>query len=700
MKKLFIALGVIVVIVVGAVIALVTLINPNQFKPLIVEQVQKATGLELAIEGDIGWQFFPSVGLSIGRTELRNPQGFSQPNLFVVDKVGVDVSVIPLLEQKLEIGTVVLDGAKVSVERLADGSSNLDSLTQSQSDVAPEATPQSSEPEATEGSQPWSISLAGISVTDAALVYDDKQSGQQAELYDVNVSLTQFDFDAWSKLEASLKGKTNEQQFGTQASLEFLLAEDMASYELKNIVLDASFSDSTNTIESANIKLDTFAFDEPNVLSFDVVGKLADLALNTSGNANVTVDTAIEKIAINGLDINTNLEGDGLPVSPLAVEMSSDIQFDIANSHLDFALNKLVTLDMEFDGKLAVTLLDIPKVRFNLHSPNIDLDALLAKLDTQDSNASGSTSNSGAANPKGDAEQEPDLSALKTLDVQGEIVIDQFKASNVKLDTVKTAIKVDRGIAELTSFSANLYQGTVKATARLDANKTPATYSKTAAVKGVKVRPLLVDAAEVDLLEGTGNIDMNLTGKSLTPTGIKQNLAGTIKINFADGAVHGVNIAQLIRENYAKFTGKKIDEVDGEQKTDFSAMTATLKLNNGVMTTNDLSAQSPLLRIRGDGQANYLKETMDMTISTSVVGSLKGQGGENIDELKDVTIPVRIHGTWTEPKFALVFDDVLKSKAQKEINRGLEKLDEKLGDKIKDEKTREAVDGLLKGLFN
>jgi AsmA protein len=56
----------------------------------------------------------------------------------------------------------------------------------------------------------------------------------------------------------------------------------------------------------------------------------------------------------------------------------------------------------------------------------------------------------------------------------------------------------------------------------------------------------------------------------------------------------------------------------------------------------------------------------------------------------------KVTGQWAEPKFALVFDDVLKQKAQKEIDRGVNKLT----DKIKDEKTKEAVDGLLKGFFN
>ncbi|WP_075202558.1 hypothetical protein [Vibrio mexicanus] len=65
-----------------------------------------------------------------------------------------------------------------------------------------------------------------------------------------------------------------------------------------------------------------------------------------------------------------------------------------------------------------------------------------------------------------------------------------------------------------------------------------------------------------------------------------------------------------------------------------------------------------------------------------------------------MTIPIRIHGEWAKPQFSLVFDDVLRQKAEKEIDRGLDKLEEKYGDKIKDEKTKDAIKGVLKGFFN
>ncbi|WP_435247404.1 AsmA family protein [Vibrio sp. nBUS_14] len=708
MKKLLIFIAVPVFVVVIAILALVLLVNPNQFKPLIVEQAQKHTGLELVIEGDISWQFFPSIGFELGQTELRNPEGFTQPNLFKVDTVGVDVSVTPLFSNQLEIGNITLDGAEFYLETLKDGRKNIDALTQAPApqesepavDANSESAPAPQEQSATEASG-WTINLAGVTISNALFEMDDKQAGSFTKLYDVSLNLSEFAVDTWTTATFAASGENNQQKFSANGSAEFKLAEGFASYALRNIDLNAKFNDPATSIESAKIGLNTFEFDKVNQLTYAVIGKAAGLDLDLKGGGELTVDSAISKVTLNKLTLDSTFKGDTLPQSPMKVDMLSDLSFDLTKSHLSFVLEKLQANSIALDGKADVTLSEIPKVRFSLHSPNIDLDEFLGLDNTTETantvrsgSAGGSTSNTGSSAPM--REVEPDLSALKTLDVKGDITIDKFKASNAKMQNVITAFSVNRGIAELTSFTSNLYQGSISATAKLDARKTPATYTAKKKIKGVKVQPLLVDVANNDMLEGTGNIDVNVKGKSLTPTGIKKNLVGTIAINFEDGAVNGINVAQLIRENYAIIKGEKVESKNDAQKTDFSAMKATLKVDKGWVSTNDLSAQSPLLRVTGQGKANFINETVDFLVRTSIVGSLEGQGGKSIDDLKDVTIPIKVTGKWADPKFALVFDDVLKQKAQKEIDRGVNKLT----DKIKDEKTKEAVDSLLKGFFN
>ncbi|MGR5529748.1 AsmA family protein [Vibrio alfacsensis] len=695
MKKLLLVIAIPVVVILAAVLALTVFVNPNQFKPLIVEQVQKQTGLELVIEGDISWQFFPSIGFELGRTELRNPQGFSQPNLFKVDTVGVDVSVMPLLSKQLEIGNVTLDGAEVYLETLKDGSKNIDALTKAQSQQAEQFTePTSVQTEGTQSSaSDWTINLAGVTISNGYVEIQDKQTGSDTKLSDISLNLSQFAFDHWTTADFGVKGEMNDQTFTAQGKADFKLAKGLVSYALKNINFDATYADEANKIESATIGLDTFEFDKVNRLSYALKGDAGGMKLDMQGGGELIVDKAISKVQLNKLTLKSTFEGAALPQSPMKVDMASDLSFDLTKSHLSFVLENLTANAIVLDGKADVTLGDIPKIRFALHSPNIDADEFLGlnkQAPSSDKSASG-----GESAPVGQ-EGEPDLSALKVLDVKGDIKIDKFKAANAKMEAVKADFSINRGVFDLTSFSSKLYQGTITATAKLDARKSPVTYSAKQSIKGIHVQPLLIDVANSDKLEGTGNIDVNVSGKSLTPTGMKKNLVGTVAINFTDGAVNGINVAQLIRENYARFKGQSLEGTDEVKKTDFSAMTATMRLNKGVVYTDNLQAQSPLLRLRGKGSANYLNETVDFTISTSIVGSLEGQGGKNIDELKDITIPINVSGKWAEPKFKLVFDDVLKQKAQKEIDRGVEKLT----DKIKDEKTKEAVDSLLKNLFN
>ncbi|EMI4302210.1 AsmA family protein [Vibrio vulnificus] len=702
MKKLFLILAAPITVVVMAAIALVTLVNPNQFKPLITEQVAKQTGLELVIEGDIEWQFFPSIGFSLGKTELKNPQGFSQENLFKVESVGIDISVMPLLDKVLQIGDVRLDGAEFHLETRKDGQKNIDALTQQQK--AQQETVQqevSSEPTTDASQQPgaaadWRMELAGITVSNAKLVNQDRQAGTSLELYDVNFSLSEFAFEQWTKAEFSAKGKNNQQQFSANGKLEFQLAQDFSSYALRNIELNSQFSDPATKMDTIKLVLDTFEFDKDNALTFEIKGQASGMELSANGSAQLHVDAAISTVMVKAFQLESQLNGKSLPQSPMKVAMSSEVTFDVPSSHLSLVLNKLTANAIALDGKADVTLAEIPKVRFSLHSPEIDLDEFLGLTQPSQETASTNSSNDKNAHPEANNEVEPDLSALKTLDVIGQVSIDKFKANNAKLQNVITKFTVNRGIATLDRFDANLYQGSINASAKLDARRSPATYSVKKRIKGVQVQPLLVDVAQNDKLEGTGNIDVDVKGSSLTPSGIQKNLVGTVEINFADGAVNGINVAQMIRENYAKIKGKKLDATDGVQKTDFSSMTATLTLNKGKVTSNNMHMQSPLLRIRGKGEANNINQTVDFTVSTSIVGSLEGQGGKDIDELRDVTIPINISGSWADPKFKLVFDDVLKQKAQKEIDRGVEKLT----DKIKDEKTKEAVDGLLKGLFN
>ncbi|EKO3658116.1 AsmA family protein [Vibrio metschnikovii] len=696
MKKLSLFIAALLVMVIAAVVALVVFVNPNQFKPLIIEQTKQQTGLELVIEGDISWQFFPAIGFELGKTELRNPDGFTQNNLFKVDRVGIDIAVMPLFRHQLHIGNVRLEGAEFYLETLSDGRSNLDSLTQAQNQKSSAQVEEaltespSSQPETT-ADQPWTLSLAGVTVSQARLEILDQQTGTHSTLYDVDLTVSEFAADRWTSVDFSAKGSANQQQFSVDGKAEIKLSADFKQYALRNITLNSTLEDPSVQIDALQLKLATFEFDQDNALTFAVKGNAADMAFDVSGQAQLQVDAAISTVSLDKLLLNSTLQGAALPQSPMQVEMASRIVFDVTNSTLDVVLDRLMANAIALSGKANIHLADIPKIRFQLHSPAIDLDEFLGLDQAAPDSAAQPAVNAPTSLP---VEVEPDLSALQNLDVSGEITIDHFKAGNAKLHHVHTRFAVNRGVIDLNTLTAELYQGKIQASAKVDARKTPATYQVKKTITGVQVQPLLIDVADNDLLQGTGNITVDVQGRSLTPSGIQKNLLGTVTINFADGAVNGINVAQLIRTNHARLRGQTLDESEAVKQTDFSALTATLQLNKGEVSTNNLAMQSPLLRIRGEGKANYLNETVDFVVRTSIVGTLKGQGGKDIDELRDVTIPIHISGQWTEPRYRLIFDDLLKQRAQKEIDRGIEKL----GDKVKGEEAKQAVDA-LRGLL-
>src|SRR5690606_16279739 len=110
---------------------------------------------------------------------------------------------------------------------------------------------------------------------------------------------------------------------------------------------------------------------------------------------------------------------------------------------------------------------------------------------------------------------------------------------------------------------------------------------------------------------------------------------------FLDGAIKGINVAHYLRQAQARIKGEPAPEMNEANQTDFTAMSGTAKIANGVVQNNDLDLRSPLLRVGGEGSANLPQETIDYLVRASVVASLSGQGGKGLEQLKGVTVPIR-----------------------------------------------------------
>jgi AsmA protein len=260
---------------------------------------------------------------------------------------------------------------------------------------------------------------------------------------------------------------------------------------------------------------------------------------------------------------------------------------------------------------------------------------------------------------------------------------------------VSTKVVSKKGVLRLDPMAAKLYEGSFGGAVELNASgKTPKLKAKQQ-LKGIQVGPLLADLAGQDRLQGVGEVAMDLSMVGLTEAEIRRSLNGTSKFAFRDGAVKGINIAQLIRDASATLgLGSERLDTGTPGQTDFSEMSGSVTITNGIVKNSDLQAKSPLLRVSGKGEVDLPKDTVDYLVTTELVRSLAGQGGKGSDELAGVPIPVRISGPLTGPSFRPDLEKALSAKAKQQLDSKkqevLDKVEEKAGGKL---------DGVLKGLF-
>jgi AsmA protein len=211
----------------------------------------------------------------------------------------------------------------------------------------------------------------------------------------------------------------------------------------------------------------------------------------------------------------------------------------------------------------------------------------------------------------------------------------------------------------------------------------------------IQIGPLLKDVAGEDRLIGRGELHADVRMLGLSEAEIRRSLNGTSRFAFKDGALKGVNIAQVIREGSRKLgLGGDNRDTGTPGQTDFTEISASLTMTNGVIKNQDLQAKSPLLRIDGKGEVDLPNDSVDYLVTTELVKSLEGQGGKGRDDLAGITIPVRVTGPLAKPSYRPDLEAALSAKAKAQLEEKKQEVTKKV-----EEKAKEKLNDALKGLF-
>ncbi len=208
--KRFLTLGLKVILTLILVMALVLislpfLIDPNDYRDTISEQVKAQTGRTLYIPGEIKLSIFPWLGARLGKVELENAPGFSDKRFARMNEVDVHVQLLPLLRGDIKIGHLTLRGLRLNLQRNKDGLGNWEDLlantgkgTTSSGKPVPTtkpgtAAPAAKTPPATAEASPTAalaaLSIEGISILNASLHWDDQQAQQNYQIEKLDMEI-------------------------------------------------------------------------------------------------------------------------------------------------------------------------------------------------------------------------------------------------------------------------------------------------------------------------------------------------------------------------------------------------------------------------------------------------------------------------------------------------------------------------------
>lgn len=623
LKTGLLIVGALAALFVGACAILVATVDPNAYKAEISKAVKDATGRDLVFEGDIGLHFFPWLGLNVGPVALGNAPGFAPAEMVRVNKAMASIRILPLLAGDVTIGEVVLDGLVLNLAVNKQGVSNWADLAKGGADEAAAPEPGSGAA-GKSGSSLGRLSVAGVEITGAQVDYADDRTGKKTSVTDLNLIIGEVGQGLTTPFELTFALKSDEPRIDARPKLTGLAAFDKAK---------GDFNITELALELYNLRLTGFLY-------------ARDLGGNLNYSAEMKLARMSPKDLLSQLGIAAPETAD--PQALTAAEAHLKVNGTADSASLESLTVKLDDTTVSATG--AVRNFAKPAITAEMNVDDLDADRYLPPA--KDKTAGGAAPAKTEPAAKEQPAAEPDLSALKTLDLAARLTVGKLKAMNLRVTDILVQARARGGILTVDPFSASLYDGTLSGRSELDARAVPAPWKESAELKNVQAGPLLQDLTGKDHLLGATVARYDLTGAGLTPDAIKKTLTGTAFFAFTDGAISGVNVAKLIRDTWARLKGRPVGGSEPE-KTDFAELLGSAVMDKGHIVNEDLLMKSPLLRLTGKGWADLPQNSVDYLATVTVVGTLKGQDGASIEELTGLPLPVRVKGALDAPEIGL-----------------------------------------------
>ncbi len=615
MSRLIAIIVGIVVLLIAVIVAVPMLVPADVYKQRIVSLVKAQTGRDLTIGGNVGLSFFPRLAVKVENVSISNAPWAKDRDMASMHEMRAALKVMPLFKGDVQIDSFVLVDPVIHLEVKADGTPNWQFESASSTPAQTKPTPAA---QGTGAPKLRQLSLGDVSIENGTATYRNQKTGASLAFEKVNVDLALPSLDdpftadgslVWNSETLSLKLKADRPRALTEGG------ETPVELALKSSKINSTYKGTIRPFEG----------------------------LKFAGS--VTLDVASVRNLAAWLG-NALPAGNGF--GPLSIEgkaSGGNGIYNFSDAKIGFdGMNATGTLAVNASGKR-------PFVKGRLAVDRIDANTYLA---------SDSAAPSGGGNGGGDAgwSNAPiDLSGLRAADADFSFSTHELLIKQIKIGESALALRLNNGVMNVDLTKLALYEGSGNGKLTLDGSQRVAQAAASFSISGVSAAGLLADAADFKRLEGKTALNFAVQTVGQSQRQMVGNLGGKGDVKFTNGAIKGVNIAQLARNvGQGALTGW---ESGGSQDTDFSELGGTFTIDKGILTNNDLKMLSPLVRVAGNGTVDLPNRTLNYHVNPKLAATLEGQGGAT--DAKGLEIPLIIEGPWTAPKFRPDLEAMLKN---------------------------------------
>jgi AsmA protein len=621
MKKLLKIIGALVALILVVGLAAPMFISADFIKAQLTEQVKKATGRTLEIKGAASIKLLPNIAVKVEDVTLGNPAGFKSAYLVHIGKLETGAALKPLLNKELRITGVTLEDAVVNLEETAAGAKNWEFKSAAKADDSKQAEPSNSEK-----SQPLKqLAIGTVTIKNTSLTYD-KAGSKPTKVEALNLALDGADGAGPLKLvgDATLRGEKLALALNVKSAKDFLAGKLVPT---------------TLGVTLPSGKLDFNGEAGAKGAEYGAAGKL-QLAISDVAKLSGWASGKPAKAGFpRSVKLAANVKANGV---------TKQVQLDGLSAQLD-ALNATGALKIAHGGA-------VPSISGELSIPALDLDDISGGAKAGDA---GGAQPSAPAKSDGWSDAPIDASGLRAANANLKLAIGKLTSGKVQVADIAASIALNGGKLNVTLGNASLYGGVAKGTVGLDGSGAGAGFATNLTLTKIDIEALMTAMSGASKLKGTATLGLNINGHGASQRAIVSSLGGNGSMKINDGAIKGINIASFLRDAKKGF----IFGDGSTESTDFTEMTATFKIAQGIVSNDDLSMKSPVLRLAGKGTISLPPRTINYRAVPTLVGTLQGQGGK--DGLAGLDVPLLITGPWSKisvtPDLAGALDSALKN---------------------------------------